>query len=108
MITLTQDGHYHARTKHIDIFYHFIWYIVQAEAIKLPNRWNDSWYTNQSVIKCEGEKFCNRTQSVRGLRGTVEVQTGLHISVIRSWDELDRSSSSYDFDRSKYSIPIVL
>ena len=23
-ITLTQDGHYHARTKHIDIRYHFI------------------------------------------------------------------------------------
>ena len=34
-ITLTQDGHYHPRTKHIDIHYHFIQYIIKAEAIKL-------------------------------------------------------------------------
>jgi hypothetical protein len=34
-IALTQDGHYHARTKHIDIRYHFICYIIEAGTIKL-------------------------------------------------------------------------
>lgn len=34
-IALTKDGHYHARTKHIDIRYHFIRYIVEAGHIKL-------------------------------------------------------------------------
>ena len=34
-IALTKDGHYHARTKHIDIRYHFIRYIIEAETIKL-------------------------------------------------------------------------
>jgi hypothetical protein len=34
-IALAQDGHYHARTKHIDIRYHFIRYVIEAETIKL-------------------------------------------------------------------------
>ena len=34
-IALAQDGHYHAHTKHIDIHYHFIRYIVEAGSIKL-------------------------------------------------------------------------
>jgi hypothetical protein len=34
-IVLAKDGHYHARTKHIDIRYHFIRYIIEAETIKL-------------------------------------------------------------------------
>lgn len=34
-IALTKDGHFHARTKHIDIRYHFIRYIVEAGSIKL-------------------------------------------------------------------------
>ena len=34
-ITLAQDGHYHTRTKHIDIRYHYICYIIEAGAIKL-------------------------------------------------------------------------
>ena len=34
-ITLAHDGHYHARTKHIDICYHFIRYIIEAGTIKL-------------------------------------------------------------------------
>jgi hypothetical protein len=34
-IALAQDGHYHARTKHIDIWYHFIRYIIEAGSIKL-------------------------------------------------------------------------
>ena len=34
-IALAHDGHYHARTKHIDIRYHFIWYIIEAGTIKL-------------------------------------------------------------------------
>ena len=34
-IALTKDGHYHARTKHIDICYHLIQYIIKAETIKL-------------------------------------------------------------------------
>ena len=34
-IALASDGHYHARTKHIDIRYHFIRYIIEAGAIKL-------------------------------------------------------------------------
>ena len=29
-ITLTKDSHYHAQTKHIDIRYHFIQYIIEA------------------------------------------------------------------------------
>ena len=34
-IALAQDGHYHARTKHIDIRYHFIRYVIDAGTIKL-------------------------------------------------------------------------
>jgi hypothetical protein len=34
-IALVKDGHYHAHTKHIDICYHFIQYIIEAETIKL-------------------------------------------------------------------------
>ena len=34
-IALAQDSHYHARTKHIDIRYHFIRYIIEASTIKL-------------------------------------------------------------------------
>ena len=34
-IALANDGHYHARTKHIDIRYHFIRYIIEAGSIKL-------------------------------------------------------------------------
>ena len=34
-IALAQDGHYHARTKHIDIRYHFIRYIIEAGTVKL-------------------------------------------------------------------------
>ena len=34
-IALAKDGHYHARTKHIDIRYHFIRYIIEAETVKL-------------------------------------------------------------------------
>jgi len=34
-IALAQDGHYHARTKHIDIRYHFIRYIIEQGKIKL-------------------------------------------------------------------------
>jgi hypothetical protein len=35
VITLTKDGSYHARTKHIDIRYHFIRFIVQKGTINL-------------------------------------------------------------------------
>jgi ribonuclease HI len=34
-IALTKDGSYHARTKHIDIRYHFIRYVVQNGSINL-------------------------------------------------------------------------
>ncbi|KAG9225295.1 hypothetical protein CCMSSC00406_0009851 [Pleurotus cornucopiae] len=34
-IALTEDGHYHARTKHIDIRYHFIRYTIEAGSIRL-------------------------------------------------------------------------
>ena len=35
MIALAHDRHYHAHTKHIDIHYHFIHYIIEAGTIKL-------------------------------------------------------------------------
>jgi hypothetical protein len=34
-ITLAKDGHFHARTKHIDIRYHFIRYMVEDGSIEL-------------------------------------------------------------------------
>ena len=34
-IALTRDGSYHARTKHIDIWYHFIRFVVQNGSINL-------------------------------------------------------------------------
>ena len=34
-ILLAHDSHYHAHTKHIDIHYHFIHYIIEAGTIKL-------------------------------------------------------------------------
>lgn len=34
-ITLTHGGQYHICTKHIDIWYHFIYYIIKARSIKL-------------------------------------------------------------------------
>ena len=52
-IALTKDGSYHACTKHIDIWYHFIWFIVQNGAINLvycilPYRRNDCWHADKS------------------------------------------------------------
>ena len=35
VIALVHNGHYHAHTKHIDIRYHFIHYIIEAGTIKL-------------------------------------------------------------------------
>ena len=34
-IALTHGGQYHTRTKHIDIHYHFICYVIEAGSIKL-------------------------------------------------------------------------
>ena len=34
-ISLTHNSHYHAHTKHINIHYHFICYIIEAGTIKL-------------------------------------------------------------------------
>ena len=34
-ITLTKDGSYHAQTKHIDILYHFIRFVIQNSSINL-------------------------------------------------------------------------
>ena len=34
-IALAYDRHYHAHTKHIDICYHFICYVIEADTIKL-------------------------------------------------------------------------
>jgi hypothetical protein len=34
-LTLATGGQYHPRTKHIDIRYHFIRYIIEAQSIKL-------------------------------------------------------------------------
>jgi len=34
-IMLVHEGQYHAHTKHIDIQYHFIRYIIKASSIKL-------------------------------------------------------------------------
>jgi hypothetical protein len=34
-IALAHGGNYHTRTKHIDIHYHFIHYIIEAGSIKL-------------------------------------------------------------------------
>ena len=34
-IALAHGGQYHARTKHIDIHYHFICYVIEAGSIKL-------------------------------------------------------------------------
>ena len=34
-VALTKDGSYHARTKHIDIQYHFICFEVQKKSINL-------------------------------------------------------------------------
>lgn len=34
-IALTKDGSYHARTKHIDVRYHFIRYVIEAGSIRL-------------------------------------------------------------------------
>jgi hypothetical protein len=34
-IALTRDGQFHARTKHIDIRYHFIRFVVEGNSIKL-------------------------------------------------------------------------
>ncbi|PSR87022.1 hypothetical protein PHLCEN_2v5280 [Hermanssonia centrifuga] len=34
-IALTKDGQYHARTKHIDIRYHFIRYVVEDGSLRL-------------------------------------------------------------------------
>ena len=35
VITLAKDHQYHACTKHIDVCFHFIWWIVKQGAIRL-------------------------------------------------------------------------
>ena len=34
-ITLSKDHQYHARTKHIDIWYHFICWVIENDSIRL-------------------------------------------------------------------------
>ena len=53
-IALTKDGSYHARTKHIDIRYHFIRFVVQNGSINLiycPTEKYDSRHSNEGTPK---------------------------------------------------------
>ena len=53
-ISLAHNGHYHARTKHIDIRHHFICYIIEASTIKLVYCSMDNMTAVTTSLKLNG------------------------------------------------------
>ena len=59
-ITLTKDNAHHTRTKHIDIRYHFICYVVQDGKIKLvycPTDENTANILTKSLLSLKAKHF---------------------------------------------------
>jgi hypothetical protein len=65
-IALTKDGSYHARTKHIDIRYHYIRFLCQKRLYPtpvLPHGRNGCQYLNEGSSECQSEAFRRRVRS---------------------------------------------
>jgi len=66
-IALAHGGHYHARTKHIDIRYHFIRYVIENGSIKLNYCPTDE-QTADTLTKALPSKKAKHFAGAMGLR----------------------------------------
>ena len=64
-ITLTKDGSYHARMKHIDICYHFIRFVVDNHSLRLVYCPTDSIIANTLTKALPSVKVKHFTASLR-------------------------------------------
>jgi hypothetical protein len=61
-ITLAQNDNYHARTKHIDIWYHFIRYVIEQGHIKLiycPTNKMTTDTLTKALLRIKAKHFVN-------------------------------------------------
>ena len=71
-IALTKDHQYHARTKHIDIRFHFLRWIIEEGRLHLiycPT--DDMPCFHKGFTFSEGEALCSRTWTCGSLKGSV-------------------------------------
>ena len=76
VIALAKEHQYHTRTKHIDIWYHFICWIIedgkcQNTSNLLPHWGDGGWYINQGPPFDKGQTFRKWTRSCGALRRSV-------------------------------------
>ncbi|KAJ3494811.1 hypothetical protein NLJ89_g10732 [Agrocybe chaxingu] len=97
-IALAHGGQYHSRTKHIDIRYHFIRYIIEAGSIKLiytPTNEQTADILTKALPSIKAKHFANamglRTGLIHGMSGWSSIDTiGLRIAITqarKSYDE---------------------
>lgn len=75
-IALTKDGSYHAHTKYIDIWYHFIWFIVQNGTINLiycPTEEMTANILTKSLPNVKAKHFANLLRLHLAWKGVLEV-----------------------------------
>ena len=87
-ITLSKDHQYHARTKHIDVCFHFIQWVIEEGKVKLiycPTNDMLADPFTKALLSAKGKHFAAALGLTRGLRGSVEVTAILMRHV---WDAL--------------------
>jgi hypothetical protein len=78
-IALSKDHQYHARTKHIDIRYHFIRWVIQNGSIRLiycPTEDMLADTLTKALPSVKAKHFASRTRTPYRLRGSVGVTSG--------------------------------
>ena len=68
-IALTKDHQYHARTKHIDICFHFIRWVMENGKIRQYGR----RHPDKGLAVAESEALCRQTWPTSDLRGSVGI-----------------------------------
>ncbi len=76
-IALTRDHQFHPRTKHIDVRYHFIRWVVENGALQLvycPTADMVADVLTKALPSPESQTLCRMSGTSRSLRGSVEVR----------------------------------
>jgi len=90
-IQLTKDHQYHARTKYINIHFHFIWYIVEGGSIRLVYCPTDNMTTDtltKALLSTKTKHFASQLRLSPAWGGVLDLQA------VVSHDGLPRESLS--------------